>query len=95
MIGWTKTMRIAFVAVALTQIGCSGETEKVEAPKVIAIPVETMVVSERPFVDRVDVSGVAQPMHEVRVAAEAPGRVLSAPCEAHQYSAEPGVDRES
>ncbi len=72
---------VLFVTLALGW-GCdSGEKEARPDTKVAAIPVETMIVTERPFVDRVDVSGVVRPLNEVRVAAEAPGRVLSAPFE--------------
>lgn len=51
------------------------------AVKVSAIPVETVIVKTQPFVDMIDVAGVVEPIHEVNVSAEAPGRVLSAPFE--------------
>lgn len=50
-----------------------------EVDEVPAVPVETMVLGSSDFLERVEVSGIAQPMHEVTVAAEAPGRVTEAP----------------
>jgi RND family efflux transporter MFP subunit len=61
--------------------GCKPPEEEKAEVVVPAVPVETMKVSTRTFVDMVDVSGVVEPIHEVHVAAEAPGRVLSAPFE--------------
>lgn len=49
------------------------------APVLVAIPVEAVAVESVPFVDMVDVAGVVEPIHEVQVSAEAPGRVLAAP----------------
>lgn len=57
--------------------GCDPE-EAESSPEVSAIPVETKIVGTQAFVDRVNVSAVVKPVHDVRVAAEAPGRVLSA-----------------
>ncbi len=49
------------------------------APVLVAIPVEAVAVESVPFVDMVDVAGVVEPIFEVQVSAEAPGRVLAAP----------------
>lgn len=77
--------RVWIALISLTAVlttGCdSGESDAKVKPGVSAIPVETMVVGTRPFVDTVDVSGVVRPMRDVRVSAEAPGRVLAAPFE--------------
>lgn len=57
------------------------EEAKPATVKASAIPVETLIVKSEPFVDMIDVAGVVEPIHEVNVAAEAPGRVLAAPFE--------------
>ncbi|MEZ4460293.1 MAG: efflux RND transporter periplasmic adaptor subunit [bacterium] len=64
--------------IALSACDSAPETQP-EAPKVAAIPIETVVVQTREFVDLIDVAGVVEPIYEVQVAAEAPGRVLAAP----------------
>ncbi len=62
-------------------VGCkpdAGAEAKAEA-EVVAVPVETLTVTASDFVETVEVSGVAEPIHEIRVAAEAGGRVTKAP----------------
>ncbi len=62
-------------------VACKPEEEAKTETEVMAIPVETMTITTQKFVDRVEVSGVVEPIHEVKVSAEAAGRVLSAPFE--------------
>lgn len=61
--------------------GCQTEEKAGETTEVPAVPVETRVITTRDFTERVEVSAVAEPIFEMRVAAEAPGRVLKAPFE--------------
>lgn len=80
-------LRNGLVAITVVSLlaACSGKdapTSQATKESSSAIPVETLRVTKQDFVDLVDVSGVVEPIHEVRVAAEAPGRVLSAPFEA-------------
>lgn len=56
-------------------------TEGGETTEIPAVPVETEVLGTTTFVQTVEVSGVAEPIFEMRVAAEAPGRVIKAPFE--------------
>ncbi len=63
-------------------VGCkSGDDEKTGTTEIPAVPVVTEKLTTRDFTERVEVSGVAEPIFEMRVAAEAPGRVLSVPFE--------------
>ena len=55
----------------------AGETDK----KVEAIPVVVAPLSTQTFDESITVTAVAEPIHEVRVSAEAPGRVVKAPFE--------------
>lgn len=76
--------KIYIVLIALLATGsvaCKPEEAAEADTEVMAIPVETMTVQQKPFIDRVEVSGVVEPIHEVKVSAEAAGRVLSAPFE--------------
>jgi membrane fusion protein (multidrug efflux system) len=68
---------------AIAVAGCKPEEETgdVEIPPV---PVETSVVNAQDFVDRVDVAAVVEPIKEVRVSAEAPGRILRADFEENE-----------
>lgn len=60
-------------------VACDKPDEAATSVAVVAIPVEAVTVEAVPFVDMVDVAGVVEPIHEVQVSAEAPGRVLAAP----------------
>lgn len=77
-----KTGATPLILLTLLLLGCKpSEDAEVKDIALSAIPVETIQVQTEPFVDLVDVSGVVEPIHEVHVSAEAPGRVLSAPFE--------------
>lgn len=76
---WLRALLFLCVPLA---VGCPA-AEQTAPGEVVAppVPVETQVISSGTFVERLEVSAVAQPLHEVTVAAEAPGRVRSAPFE--------------
>jgi len=78
-----KNGATTLIILTLLLLGCKPSDDDGEAKDqtVSAIPVETLRVQREQFVDLVDVSAVVEPIHEVRVSAEAPGRVLSAPFE--------------
>ena len=66
-------------SVALGTAACSGpSTESTATKEIPPVPVETLIVGAEDFVERIEVSAIVQPIHEVTIAAEAPGRVLTA-----------------
>lgn len=76
-----RELAAGLILIALVAVGCDSEEAKPEDSEVPPVPVETLVLAATDFVERVEVSGVAQPIHEVTVAAEAPGRITTAPFE--------------
>ncbi len=77
-----NALRVVLLASIFAASSCADDkppaAASTEAPPV---PVETLALATATFVEQVEVSGVAQPIHEVTVAAEAPGRVTTAPFE--------------
>jgi RND family efflux transporter MFP subunit len=59
----------------------SGEDAEAKASQSDPIPVETLTVQSQRFTELIDVPATAEPLEEVTVAAEAGGRVLTAPFE--------------
>jgi RND family efflux transporter MFP subunit len=53
----------------------------VETAKTVPIPVETLTVHSRSFTELIDMPATAEPFEDVTVAAEAGGRILTAPFE--------------
>lgn len=75
------TLTVTLVA-ALAFAACEPpEPTDGQPTEIPAVPVETQVVTTSEFVQTVEVSGVAEPIFELRVAAEAPGRIVKAPFE--------------
>ncbi len=77
----TVTLAAALSILAIAGCKPPEEAKDVEVPPV---PVETSIVTSQTFVDRIDVAAVVEPIKEVRVSAEAPGRILSAPFEENE-----------
>jgi membrane fusion protein (multidrug efflux system) len=76
----TSKIFLVLLATVAGLSACEKADEAVAtAPPIIAIPVETVTAESVPFVDMVEVAGVVEPIYEVQVSAEAPGRVLAAP----------------
>lgn len=84
MTNYAVTVFVSALAVLLIAAGCEPPSsgEPADDAEVPAVPVVTQVLDTQDFVESVEVSGVVEPIHEVRVAAEAPGRILAAPFEA-------------
>lgn len=75
---------VAMATLALAVLSAcepSSGSEATAKTAVPTVPVETQTLTSATFVETVEVSGVAEPIHEIHVAAEAAGRVTSAPFE--------------
>jgi RND family efflux transporter MFP subunit len=72
---------VLLAAAPLSSTGCKSDAPSKANAEIPAVPVETQELATRDFTERVEVSGVAEPIFEMRVAAEAPGRILTAPFE--------------
>lgn len=78
-----RSFLVLIVAVSVALSACKPE-EKEKDVEIPPVPVETTIVASQDFVDRIDVAAVVEPIKEVRVSAEAPGRIVRAPFEENQ-----------
>lgn len=81
----SRSLSIPFVTalvIAVSATACKPEASPAERGETTGVPAVAVVTQEvvaSDFVERVEVAGVAEPIEEVQVAAEAPGRVTQAP----------------